>query len=213
VAFGVESAQFDDKDFAPARRRVASVALAVGLHILMLWGLALSISFQFTEREEEKLEPKIVAVAPRLTPPPPDIEKLGPTDTIITTQPRFRPRIPTITRELRPGDPALAIWKYLCNRDMTLSEATRVGCPEFNLGDIDLGLLDPLNRHGDVGALFGPDTATMSLDEVGRKKRWFKPKSPWPGDGARAKGDDLGLPGHNPFDILPKEKSRVWGGP
>jgi len=53
----------------------------------------------------------------------------------------------------------------------------------------------------------------MSHEEVGRKKRWFKPKTPWAGDGARSKGNEFGLPGHDPFEILPKEKSRIFGGP
>jgi hypothetical protein len=77
-----------------------------------------------------------------------------------------------------------------------------VGCPAFSLTGIDRSALDPLNRRGDVGALMGPDKATMSLDEIGRKKGWFKRKHPWPAEGARAKGDELGLPGHDPFVIL-----------
>ena len=108
-----------------------------------------------------------------------------------------------MVRERRQGDPALAIWKYLCNRDSSLSEAVQVSCP-FQFGDVDLGLLDPLNRQGDVGAMFGADTATMTLDEVGKAKGWKRPKRAWSGDGARAKSDDLGLPGHDPFAILPE---------
>jgi hypothetical protein len=46
----------------------------------------------------------------------------------------------------------------------------------------------------------------MSLEEAGRAKGWVKPKTPWPAEGARAKGNDLGLPGHDPFAILPKSK-------
>lgn len=193
--------------------RAASAVIAIALHALIAWALVHSISFRLVEPEERELEPRIVAVAPRIVPPPPDVEALGPAD-VVMPPPRFRPRIPKqapATSQRRMGDPALAIWKYLCNRDQALSDATRRACPSFDLGAVDLGR-DPLNRGGDVGALLGPDTTTMSLDEIGRKKRWFKPKSPWPAEGARAKPDELGLPGHNPFDILPKEKSRVWGG-
>jgi hypothetical protein len=204
-----------DRGFASApasHHRGVAFALALAVHALLFWGLAWSISFTFLEPDEPIIEPKIVAVAPRLVPPPPDVDRLGPTDVVIKALPRFRPRIPTIARERRPGDPALAVWKYLCNRDFALSVATERACPAFHFSDVDLGMTDPLNRNGDVGALFGPDTTTMSLDEVAKKKRWTKPKMPWSQDGARAKGDDLGLPGHNPFDFLPKERSQIWGG-
>ena len=187
----------------PARRQLVSVAGALSVHILVFLGLATSISFQLAAPPDEKIEPRIVALAPRLMPPPPDLERLGPVDVVVTTQPRFRPRAPAMVRQRHEGDPALAIWKYLCNRDGSLSAVVQVSCP-FQFGDVDLGLLDPLNRRGDVGALFGADTATMSLEEVGKAKRWIKRKMPWSADGARAKGDDLGLPGHNPFAVLPK---------
>jgi hypothetical protein len=185
------------------------IGVALVLHVLALWVLAHSISFQFVV--EKPVEPKIVALAPQLMPPPPDVEKLGSVDAI-QTLPRFRPRVPAVVpqRQRMMGDPALAIWTYLCNRDTSLTEATNVFCPtDFS---IDLGLNDPLNRRGDVGALFGPDTTTMSLDEAAAKKGWAKPKSGWQGNGARAKGSDLGLPGHDPFAILPEKKSKIWGG-
>ena len=187
----------------PAHRRALSFAVAVAVHLLILWGLATPIVLRFLEPPEHKSEPKIFAVAPRIVPPPPDVERLGSSD-VVTTQPRFRPRMPAMVRERREGDPALAVWKYLCNRDSSLSEATRRNCPEFHLGDVDLGTLDPLNRTGDSGVMLGADTATMSLEEAGRAKRWIKPKMPWSGDGARAKDGDLGLPGHDPFAVLPK---------
>jgi hypothetical protein len=187
---------------APARGPFGvGVAIALVLHVLALWALAASISFQLpVERAIEP--PKIVALAPQLLPPPPDVETLGPKD-VVTTLPRFRPRVPAEVpqRVRREGDPALAIWTYLCNRDYALSEATRVRCPT-DLGGFDFGLLDPLNRRGDVGALFGPDTTTMSLDEVAKKKGWLKPKAPLEGAGARAKDSGVG-PGHDPFAILP----------
>jgi hypothetical protein len=183
--------------------RVLGGAVALILHVGVLLLLASSIAFRMPD--ERAREPHIVALAPQLLPPPPpDIEQIGPQD-VITVQPRFRPRAAATPARQRPqGDPALAVWSYLCNRDLALSEAARRDCPAFDFGQVGLGLFDPLNRTGDVGALMGPDTATMSLDEIGRKKGWFKPKHPWPAEGARAKGDDLGVPGHNPFAILPK---------
>lgn len=196
---------------APARGRFGvGVAIALVLHVLALWALAASISFQLPV--ERPIEPKIVALAPQLQPPPPDVETFGPKD-VITTLPRFRPRVPAEVpqRTRREGNPALAIWTYLCNRDFSLSEATRVRCPT-DLGGFDFSLLDPLNRRGDVGALFGTDTTTMSLDEVAKKKGWLKPRGGMPDNGARAKGSELGLPGHDPFAILPEKKSKVWGG-
>jgi hypothetical protein len=186
---------------APARQRFGvGIAVALVLHVLALWGLAASISFQLPV--ERPIEPKIVALAPQLQPPPPDVEAFGPKD-VVTALPRFRPRVPAETpqRMRREGDPALAIWTYLCNRDFALSEATKIHCPT-ELGNFDFGLLDPLNRRGDVGALFGADTTTMSLDEVAKKKGWLKPKAPFEGAGARAKDSGVG-PGHDPFAILP----------
>lgn len=181
----------------------AAFGAAVVLHVLALWALAHSIWFELPK--EVRSEPKIVAVAARLTPPPPDVETLGPVDAIATL-PRFRPRAPAIVpqRQKREGDPALAIWTYLCNRDQDLGTAVRVSCPP-DFGLVDMGLFDPLNRTGDVGALFGADTATMSLDEVAKKKGWVKPKSGWAGEGARAKDSGVG-PGHDPFAFLPGYK-------
>lgn len=189
---------------APAGGRFGvGVAIALVLHVLALWALAASISFQLPV--ERPVEPKIVALAPQLQPPPPDVEIFGPKD-VVTTLPRFRPRVPAEApqRTRREGDPALAIWTYLCNRDFNLSDATRIHCPT-DFGSFDFGLLDPLNRRGDVGALFGPDTTTMSLDEVAKKKGWLKPKTPLEGAGARAKDSGVG-PGHDPFAILPGHK-------
>ena len=176
------------------------VAIALVLHVLALWALAASISFQLPG--ERPIEPKIVALAPQLMPPPPDVEKFGPVD-IITSQPRFRPREAAVVpeRQQREGDPALAVWKHLCNDDASLSVAAKRECPP-DFGNVDMGSLDPLNRRGDVGALFGPDTTTMSLEEVAKKKGWLKPKSPLEGAGARAKDSGVG-PGHDPFAILP----------
>jgi hypothetical protein len=197
-------------DFLTAER-VLGGAVALILHVGVVLLLASSIVFRIPD--ERPREPHIVALAPQLLPPPPpDVERIGLED-VITVRPRFRPRVTaTPARQRRHGDPALAVWSYLCNRDLALSEAVRRDCPPFDFGELGLGLFDPLNRTGDVGALMGPDTTTMSLDEIGRKKGWFKPKHPWPGEGARAKGNDLGLPGHDPFEFLPKERSPIWGG-
>lgn len=177
---------------------------ALAIHVLVLMGLALSISFKPVQ--PEVVEPEIVAVAAP-PPPPPDVALLAPTDAPVLV-PRFRPRQPqglTPDRQRRHGDPALAVWKYLCNRDYSLGEVVNRECPEFNLGNVDMTVRDPLNRTGDSGIIVGNDTSTMSLDEVGRKKRWVKPKAGLPAEGARAKANDLGLPGHDPFDFLPKD--------
>ncbi len=149
----------------------AAFALAFLIHALIIWGLANSLFFRLPE--EQKTEPKIVALAPRFVPPPPNVSKLGPTD-VITALPRFRPRTPVAPPQRRQGDPALAIWSYLCNRDFSLSTATQRACPQFNFSDLTLGVLDPLNRAGDIGALFSPDTATMSLDEAAVARGWIK---------------------------------------
>ena len=163
------------------------------------------MSFRISAVPEQSREPRIVALAPRGDPPPPDVERLGSVDAVAIL-PRFRPRHATTSPRRREGDPALAVWTYLCNRDGSLSEAVRRDCPEFQFGDVMLGMNQPLNRRGDIGALMSADTATMSLDEAGMTKGWMKPKRPWPAEGARAKGNDLGLPGHDPFAILPKSK-------
>jgi hypothetical protein len=185
-------------------QRGASFVAAVAVHVLIVWALAYAISSQLTEPPEPTIEPRVVLLAPPLVPPPPSAEQLGPVDVVMTV-PRFRPRTPRAPAhrdQKRSGDPRLAIWKYLCNRDPSLGVAVQRNCP-FDFGSVDLSASDPLNRTGDIGALLGADTTTMSLEEAGRAKGWFKPKAPWPGDGARAKGDSLGLPGHDPFAILP----------
>jgi hypothetical protein len=172
----------------PRGRLGLAFAAALVLHGLAVWALISSISFRMAEPEERKPEPRFVAVAPRMVPPPPDVTQIGPID-VITKRPRFRPRLPTMVRERVWGDPALAIWKYLCNRDYALSDATQVGCPAFSLGSIGLDLLDPVKRSGDVGALFGPDTATMSLDEAALARGWIKPPAPKGQTGLASKTD------------------------
>lgn len=162
---------------APASRFVAAVAVALALHGLVLVVLAYSISFQLPA--PESTEPRIVAVAQRPVPPPPDVSELGDVDAV-TALPRFRPRSPatiSVARHRQYGDPALAIWKHLCNRDQTLSVATARDCPP-NFGQVDLGAFDPLNRTGDVGALFGAGTATMSLEEAAVARGWIKMPPP-----------------------------------
>ena len=143
----------------------------------MFWGLAASILFRAPDAAEELIEPRIVALAPREVPPPPEVETLGSTDAVATL-PRFRPRLGVPALQRREGDPALAVWTYLCNRDGSLSEAVRRDCPEFQFGDVMLGMRDPLNRSGDVGALFGADTTTMSLEEAAVARGWIKMPPP-----------------------------------
>jgi hypothetical protein len=172
-----EGEAFPPERSPAAHRRGLSFAVAVVVHVLILWGLASSIAFRFVEPPERKSEPKIVALAPRIVPPPPDVERVGPTD-VLTTQPRFRPRMPAMARARREGDPALAVWKYLCNRDGSLSEATQRSCPEFHFGDVDLGALDPLNRGGDSGVMLGADSRTMTLEEAAVAKGWIKTPPP-----------------------------------
>ena len=143
----------------------------------MFWGLAASIFFRSPDATEDLSVPRIVALAPRDVPPPPDVEKLGPADAVAIL-PRFRPRLGALSRQRRDGDPALAVWKYLCNRDSSVGEAVQRDCPEFHFGDVMLGMRDPLNRSGDIGALLGADTATMSLEEAAVARGWIKMPPP-----------------------------------
>ena len=160
-----------------ARQRWLSVAVAIFLHGMIFWGFATAISFRFSEPPDQFSEPRIVALAPRVAPPPPDIDKLGPVE-VVTTLPRFRPRLAAMARQRREGDPALAVWKYLCNRDGSLSVAVQRDCPEFHFGDVELGLFDPLNRSGDSGVLLGAHTATMTLEEAAAARGWIKMPPP-----------------------------------
>ncbi|MFM9864833.1 MAG: hypothetical protein ACKVRO_14620 [Micropepsaceae bacterium] len=177
---------------------------ALVVHVLVLVGLAFSISFQ--PLKPPVIERQIVAVvAAPPPPPPPDVETFASEDAPVMV-PRFRPRQPVGVapeRRQRFGDPALAVWRHLCNRDPALGEAVQRACPE-DFGTVDLSVRDPLNRQGDSGIMLGNDSTTMSLEEAGRKKGWVKPASPFQANGARAKPNDLGLPGEDPFAILPK---------
>jgi hypothetical protein len=192
VIFDFVSERFSSDGPPSAARRTIAFAVALVLHIAILWALAASISFRFEEPDEVKSEPKIIAMAPRVTPPPPDVVQIGPID-IETQRPRFRPRVPVISRQIQEGDPALAVWRYLCNRDYALSAVVKVACPQPP-ADVNLGLLAPLNRRGDTGIMFGPSTKTMSLDEAGVARGWTKPK-PMQGQGMLLdKTDNSGVP-------------------
>jgi hypothetical protein len=186
---------------------------ALVVHALALVGLALSISFPLPE--PETIEPRIVAIALPV-PPPPSGEALGTTEAL-TIAPRFRPREPlglAPERRQRYGDPALAVWKYLCNRDNALSEAARRDCPAPGFGNVDLGLRDPLNRRGDAGVMLGNDTATMSLDEAGAAKGWIKRPPPRGQSGLAGTTDQVNQPaGPSIFEDLPSLKPPTEGVP
>jgi len=179
---------------------------ALVVHALALVGLVLSISVRLPE--SEVIEPRIIAIAAP-APPPPTGEALGPTDAPIIA-PRFRPREPsglTMERRQRYGDPALAVWKYLCNRDLALSEAARRDCPAPGFGNVDLGVRDPLNRRGDAGVMLGNDTATMSLEEAGAARGWTKPPPQRGQSGLAGKTDQVDQPGGpSIFEDLPSLK-------
>ncbi|MCE9521026.1 MAG: hypothetical protein K8S25_01180 [Alphaproteobacteria bacterium] len=98
-----------------ARRRGLSFGIALCVHAVVLFALVSLVSPRFSEPPERKSEPRIVAVAVRIAPPPPNVDLFGPED-VVLAQPRFRPRAPMVVRQQRKGDPALAVWKYLCNR-------------------------------------------------------------------------------------------------
>ncbi len=187
-------------------RMLGATALAAGVHAVVLWVLAWSISFSFTAPEVRP--PEIVALV-KVPPPPPEVRALGPTEAI-TTMPLFRPRTPlglTSEQQERYGDPRLAIWKYLCNRDESLSEAVRIGCPAPNFGAVDMGSLAPLNRQGDAGVLLGADAKTMTLDEAAIARGWMK-KPPQAGQsGLSGKTDRVDQPdGPELFKSLPTLK-------
>jgi hypothetical protein len=184
---------------------------AVIIHVLALVGLAFSISFKAPELDV--VEPQIVAVS--LPPPPPRVEAPGAADAPLM-MPRFRPRNPLgLPPEFksRYGDPALAVWRYLCNRDHALSEAAQRACPE-DFGTVDLGMRDPLNRQGDAGVMLGNDTATMSLEEAGVARGWIKPPPPRGQSGLAGTTDRVDQPaGPSIFKDLPSLKPPTEGVP
>jgi hypothetical protein len=198
--------------FDQTSRFSLALLAAVGIHVLALVGLAFSISF--TVPELPPVEPQIVAVAAP-PPPPPDVEVFGETDAPVMI-PRFRPRQPLgVTPELRQryGDPALAVWRYLCNRDPALGDAVRQACPD-DFGTVDLGLRDPLNRQGDAGVMIGNDTATMSLDEAGVARGWIKPPPKRGQSALVGKADRVNQPaGPSLFEDLPSLKPPTEGVP
>lgn len=173
VIFDFVRARFSSDGPPGAAGRTIAFAAAVLIHAGILWAIAASISFQMDVAQDVKPEPKIIAMAPRVLPPPPDVSQPGPID-LETERPRFRPRVPMISHQTRIGDPALAVWTYLCNRDGSLAPLIKVACPNPPKADVNLGLLDPLKRQGDFGILFGADTKTMSLDEAGVARGWLK---------------------------------------
>ena len=186
---------------------------ALAVHVLALVALGLSISFELPK--PEVVEARIVAIAAP-PPPPPDVEALGPVDAPVVV-PRFRPREPlgvNPERRQRTGDPALAVWKYLCNRDLSLSDAVRRECPAFNFGSVDLDVRAPLNRQGDSGVMIGNDTATMSLEEVGVARGWIKRPPPRGQSGLASTTDQVNQPdGPELYKDLPSLKHPIEGAP
>jgi hypothetical protein len=199
-------------DFDQTSRFSLALVGAVAIHVFALLGLALSISFKTSKLSV--VEPQIVAVA--MPPPrPPDVETFGTTDSPVIL-PRFRPREPLgLTPEIRQrrGDPALAVWRYLCNRDPALGEAAQRACPE-DLRQVDVGVRDPLNRQGDAGVMIGNGTATMSLEEAGVKRGWIKPRPPRGQSGLAGTTDRVDKPkDHELYEDLPSLKHPIEGAP
>ena len=197
--------------FEQTSRFGIAFVVAVVIHVLALVGLALSISFRAPELAV--VEPQIVAVA--LPPPPPPLDAAGANDAPMM-MPRFRPREPLgLTPEVRErfGNPALAVWRYLCNRDPALGAAAQRACPE-GFGTVDLGVRDPLNRQGDAGVMLGNDTATMSLEEAGVARGWIKPPPQRGQSGLAGKTDQVDQPaGASIFKDLPTLKAPTEGVP
>jgi hypothetical protein len=198
--------------FDLVQRYGVAVLGAVAVHVAVILALAMSMSFQLSV--PEAVEPQIVAVAAP-PPPPPDVRTLSPTDAVALMVPRFRPREPLgVNPEARQrfGDPALAVWRYLCNRDSALSDAAQRDCPDAGFGSVDMGVRDPLNRQGDAGIMLGADTSTMSLEEAGVARGWTK-KRPPTGQGAMAdKTDQINQPrGPELFEDLPSLKGPTEG--
>mgnify|MGYP001021390272 CR=1 FL=1 len=192
--------------------RVLPAAFAIGIHLVALWILAVSISFTFVAAEKP---PEIVALV-AVPPPPPLVRELGPTDAIMT-MPLFRPRVPlglSVDQVQRFGDPALAVWKYLCNRDDTLAPAVRRNCPAPAFGSVDMDGRAPLNRQGDSGVMLGAETRTMSLQEAGVARGWIK-KPPARGQsGLAGKTDTVNQPdGPEIYKSLPSLKHEAERAP
>ena len=186
---------------------------ALTVHVLAVLGLAYSISFEVPKLDT--VEPQIVMVAVP-SPPPPVVEAFGPTDAPLAV-PRFRPREPrglSTERRQRYGDPALAVWKYLCNRDHALGDAVQRDCPAFDLGAIDMNVRDPLNRQGDAGVMLGNSTSTMSLDEAGVALGWKKAPAPRGQSALAGTTDQVNQPdGPEIFKDLPSLKPPTEGVP
>ena len=167
-----------DEGVLPVSPRVVmtlAVSAAVAVHALLLWLLAGAIALQMETKPEGEPVPN-VQVMTRYVPPPPDLSQAG-VGAHLVQLPRFRPRqINAIRWGYGTGDPALAIWRYLCNRDISLSDATDTACPSASFNDVDMAILEPLNRRGDSGAMLGADTVTMSLEEAGVAKGWIRPR-------------------------------------
>lgn len=193
--------------------RAAPAALAVAIHLVALWILGSSISFSFVE--PDKPAPEIVTLA-TVPPPPPEVRELGASDAI-TTLPLFRPRVPlglSVDDQQRYGDPALAVWKYLCNRDESLGPAVRRDCPAPTFGSIDGDIRAPLNRQGDAGVMLGADTRTMSLEEAGVARGWVKKPPPRDQSGLAGKTDTVNQPeGPEIFEDLPSLKPPTESAP
>ena len=158
--------------------------------------------------EPDKPAPEIVTLV-AVPPPPPEVRALGPTEAI-TTMPLFRPRVPlgmSVDQQQRYGDPALAIWKYLCNRDDTLAPAVRRDCPAPTFGSIDEDMRAPLSRQGDAGVMLGAETRSMSLEEAGVARGWTKKPPPRGQSGLANKTDTVNQPeGPEIYKSLPSLK-------
>ncbi|NOT39691.1 MAG: hypothetical protein HOP13_04285 [Alphaproteobacteria bacterium] len=188
---------------------------ALAIHVLALVGLALSISFQPPKPQLVEARIVAVAVAPA-PPPPPDVEALAPVDAPVLI-PRFRPREPrglNPEQQSRHGDPALAVWKYLCNRDLSLGDTVRRDCPAFDFGGLDMNVRDPLNRRGDAGVMLGNGTATMSLEEAGVARGWIRPPPPKGQSSLAGTTDQVNKPGgHELYEDLPQLEHPMEGAP
>ncbi|MCE9521027.1 MAG: hypothetical protein K8S25_01185 [Alphaproteobacteria bacterium] len=92
--------------------------------------------------------------------------------------------------------------------------AVQRGCPEFQFGDVNLGLLDPLNRSGDSGVLLGADTKTMTLEEAGVARGWITRPAPKGQSALAGKTDTVNQPrGPEIFDMLPTLKHPIEAAP
>lgn len=137
-----------------ATRRDLSIAFGLAVNAVFIGAFIGAFEVSLEPKQGWQEEPQITVVGVPPSPMPPSVEEIIPIEPIaVAPKVRVRPAAGTGPK----GDPAKAVWAYLCNRDSAVGEIVDRACPQFTLIE---PAQRPVKRVPSNDAVYGRQLAT-----------------------------------------------------